>query len=77
MVLMMSSLVKEGYIASNYFYLPKNKISKLQGLNLNIHVNGIGVNHMSYTYEFIISFDSLLLGPCNESMYCVVGGVEA
>ena len=75
--LMMSSKARAGYIESSYFYLPKNKISKLQGLNLNINVNEMGINKISYTYSFEISFDSLLLGPCNESMYCIVGGVES
>lgn len=75
--LMMSSKPRAGYIESYYFYLPNNKISKLQGLNLNISVNGMGINGMSYIYPFQINFDSLLLGPCNESMYCIVGGVEA
>ena len=75
--LTMSSKARTGYIESNYFYLPKNKISKLQGLSLNINVNEMGINKISYTYSFEINFDSLLLGPCNESMYCIVGGVES
>ena len=72
----MSLKQKEGYINTSHFYLPKNKISLLQGLNLFINVKGMGINNISFSYQFEIDINSLLIGPCNESMYCIIGGVE-
>ena len=72
----MSLKQKEGYINTSHFYLPKNKIILLQGLNLFINVKGMGINNISFSYQFEIDINSLLIGPCNESMYCIIGGVE-
>ena len=71
-----STYYKDGYIRTNNFYLPKNKLNHLQGLSLYINAVEIGATNLSFRFNTEIHFDSLLLGPCNLSEYCVVGGVE-
>ena len=71
----MSLVNREGFISTNYFYLPKNKINKLQGFPLTLSLIGGGVNNISFDYDFTINLSSLLIGPCNQSSFCIVGGV--
>lgn len=74
--LSMSSSPKDNYLKTNNFYLPKNKLNKLQGLSLNINIVEMGVYSVSVNYIILVHFNSLLLGPCSISEYCIVGGVE-
>ncbi|MCR4880069.1 MAG: hypothetical protein K5906_03840 [Bacilli bacterium] len=67
---------KEGFSKTNYFYLPKNKLNKLQGFPFYLRVKKAGINHISFTSGFVFSPKSLLLGPCNISNFCIVGGVK-
>ena len=71
----MSVINRDGFIPTNYFYLPKNKINKLQGFKFIINMVNGGVSNISFDYEVEIGISHLLLGPCSDSMYCVVGGV--
>lgn len=72
----MSSVPREEYLKTNYFYFPKNKLNSLQGLSFDINVRGMGSYPLSFNYSFIINIDALLIGPCSLSEYCVVGGVK-
>ena len=73
---MMSSFNKESYVNTNYFYFPKNQLNKLQGLSLMINIVEMGVFPSSFNYSFAINFNALLMGPCNLSEFCIVGGVK-
>jgi len=76
LTLKMASTSKIGYQKTDYFFLPKNQISQLQGLNLTINMEDVGINEVSFGYSFSINISSLLLGPCDESKYCIVGGIK-
>ena len=75
--LSMSSTKKSGYIETNYLYLPKNQLSKLQGMSLFIFAKELGVSSLSFVFSCSMNISHLLLGPCNLAEYCVVGGVES
>lgn len=72
----LSSKALEGYKETTHFLLPKNKKHELQGYTFYINVIKMGYNNISFHYDFTINSSSLLIGPCNESNYCVVGGVR-
>ncbi len=73
----MSLVNREGFTYTNYFYLPKNKLKSLQGQKLVFSGTRFGVNNITFQCQMSLSVDSLLIGPCNQSNFCIVGGVKA
>lgn len=71
----MSVVNREGFTPTNYFFLPKNKINKLQGFKFTLRMVNGGVSNITFSYEVEVGINALLLGPCSESMFCVVSGV--
>ena len=68
---------REEFVSTNYFYLPKNKINKLQGFTFTLRMVNGGVSNITFDYDVEVGISALLLGPCSESMFCVVSGVVA
>ena len=72
----MSIKEREGFKKTNRFYLPKNKLNELQGYMFTLGGVNIGVSNICFVYGFQIGVERLLLGPCNKSNYCIVGGIK-
>lgn len=70
----MSSQYINGFRPTNYFYLPINKLSNINDYKFSISIYGIGLNktNVSLTLDYDISQN--LIGRCDSSDYCVVGG---
>ena len=72
----MSLNYQEGFVETNYFYFPKNQLWLLQGSLFALNIYQSGVSSLCFDFDFEVDIKALLLGPCNEASYCVVGGIK-
>ena len=70
----MSSYLRDGYYRTNYLYFPRNKQTQIQGYTFYINLVNMGANGIAVHHEVMLKTSRPLLGPCNEAVYCVVGG---
>lgn len=75
-LLEMNLLPKTGYVATNNFYLPVNKMSDINGMSLSFEINEIGYNKTTIKWDMIYDPTTNKIGPCQNSEYCIVGGVS-
>ena len=64
---------KDGFIYSNYFFLPKNAKGNIDDTNFTIHIRGLGYSEYNLKYVLSYSCDASLIGTCMSSDYCVIG----
>ena len=74
--LMMSILPVPTFRATNNFYLPRNKREEMNGLQLTFCINGFGYSRTNITWTMTHDPSSNKIGHCQDSEYCVVGGVR-
>ena len=72
----MSSFPISGYVATDNFYFPVNRIDEMQGLNIEFNVMNFGYNKTNLTWTSTFSPTYPFIGACNNSEYCVVGGAN-
>lgn len=70
----MSSYQVEDYYRTHYLYFPRNKYTNIQGYSFYINLENMGANGIAVHHEVMLNTSRPLLGPCNEAVYCVVGG---
>ena len=73
--LQMASYPLANFVATSYFYLPKNGIKQLQNKDFNFLITGLGQNHSTFIWSSSLLVENNLLGPCFDSDYCVIGGI--
>ena len=74
-LLFMSNLVREGYVATNNFYLPVNHARDLVGASFTIEITKVGYSKTTFSWRSSLLAESPLVGDCQNSSYCVVGSV--
>ena len=73
--LLMSNSYKEGLVKTNHFYLPINRLKELNGYQFKINIERLGQTKNSFSFSFTYQSDRYLIGSCQNSDYCVVGGI--
>ena len=76
LTLNMSPIPITGYLATDNFYFPINQMSNMQGLEIAFVIKDFGNNQTNLSWSSTYYPTSSLIGPCNSSEYCVVGGVS-
>lgn len=66
-----------GFVSTKYLFLPKNKRAEIEDYSFFIRFSNLGLNEYTFQFYFKIASYSLLIGPCDISDYCVIGGIEA
>lgn len=67
---------KDGFIETNYFYLPRNKKQEMDGYIINILFEEFGMNKNNLIYSTRYYSSKNLIGDCYDSSICVIGGVD-
>lgn len=75
--LSMSSTSKSGYRPTNHFYFPVNQLDKIVEYKFHFKVFGIGWNKSDILLTLDYDVSKRLLGRCDISEYCIVGGVTS
>ena len=44
--------------------------------NLSLKITGLGRNKIDYHYNFNYVTNNNLVGSCNDSSYCIIGGMR-
>lgn len=71
----MSLTYKNGFVETNYFYLPKDAYNKLEDYHFEIKLFGCGYNRISITIPLTFVKSVTLLDSCFTSDFCVIGGI--
>lgn len=74
--LVMSSTPITGYVVTDNFYFPVNQLSMMQGLDITFNIQNFGNNKTNLSWTSTFYPTSSIIGPCNSSEYCVVGGIN-
>ena len=69
----MSLVAKPGFVATPYFYLPKNKCEELLDQTFTIMVEEFGHGKTRFNWDIKYTNNHRLIGDCSNSDYCVVG----
>ena len=72
----MSTRQISGYEQSNALYVPIFSQSKLQNNEIKIHLIGAGFDKSDITIPLKYIFDSNYFGFCDDSDYCIHGGIR-
>lgn len=67
----MSPVSKSGFVATDYFYFPRNEKRNEGNYKCHINLDGIGIDHSTFQSSF--SYKSILniMGDCRNSEYCI------
>ncbi|MCQ2815299.1 MAG: hypothetical protein MJ227_03315 [Bacilli bacterium] len=65
---------KIGYLPTDEFYLPKNKLKEIEDVLFSIEINEMGRNKTTVIYPIDYLATRNLFGKCSNSDYCIVGG---
>ena len=72
----MSITPKDGFVTTNYFYMPINKKKDLLGLPIRFTVKGLGMCGLTLSWTTQSAMNYNYIGNCQTSEYCVVGDVK-
>ena len=72
----MAYLPLSGYVATDNLYFPINQIDSVQGLNVTFTLRDFGNNKTNLSWTSTYYPTSNIIGQCNNSEYCIVGGVS-
>ena len=70
--LLMSSTQKEGYVKTNFLYLPINEIQNQEKFECYFMLQNFGIDKDAVLYPFEIRALSNIFGNCNNSRYCIL-----
>jgi len=65
-----------GTTETRNFYMPRNKKTLLQSLKMILRVDGLGSNLIRFDYPIEYNSGNNYIGDCNDSDYCVTGGIR-
>ena len=71
---LMYSSPKPGYKQTNYFYLPINGQEEVEKQEFRISLIGVGFWKSNFIWNLHIDTSVNLIGDCQTSKYCLVGG---
>ncbi len=70
------SLTKiSGFSITPYFYLPINHLNDLSESTFTFVIEGLGCSQSNFIWKASYLVYQGLIGPCNNSDYCIVGGI--
>ncbi len=72
----MSFTKRTGFEVADAFYLPIHGKDSFESYTLTLNIKDLGVNDINYYYNFQYAASKNLFGSCNDSQYCVVGGMK-
>ena len=75
--LKMTTSAREGYVATNNFYLPVNFRDELSDLKVYFVIEDLGISKLKMSWKTTCLMDNAFIGDCSDSEYCIVGGVKA
>ena len=61
------------FVATNYFYLPVNKMPNLLDSVFELRVNNFGLGKNYFTWNVRYMTNHGLIGDCDSSDYCIIG----
>lgn len=67
--LTLSSVPKEGFIRTNYLYLPKN--CSENDFKVTIHFKNVGLQKINCYYDYILHRKERYVGSCSSSFNCI------
>lgn len=62
---------RNGFVKTNYIYLPKDGYAKTNNLRFYIACEKIGTMRMKFNYNFVVQGSKSRIGDCIMSEYCV------
>jgi hypothetical protein len=65
-----------GYKETNYFFLPINMKEQISFIDFKFDLVNVGSCYTDFFFTVSYLTDVNLIGECNESEYCVVGGIK-
>ncbi len=71
-----SFIKRTSFKETNTFYLPIGKKDIFEKYNLSLKITGLGRNKIDYHYNFNYVTNNNLVGSCNDSSYCIIGGMR-
>lgn len=74
--LQISDIWRSGFQETDKLYIPKNSYEELEKYKFELHVYGIGADKLNLLIPLIYQCSSNIFGTCNNSRYCVTGGIE-
>ncbi len=72
----MSDTPIDGYVETDYFYIPMNKEKDFIKNDFRIVINDAGFSHSEIYIPLIFYNDSQSLGFCYDSDFCISGGIR-
>lgn len=67
--LILSNSPKEGFVRTNYLYIPKN-CSKDE-FDITIYFKNLGLQKVNCYYNYVLRRKNKFIGTCSTSLYCV------
>jgi len=64
-----------GFSITSYFYLPINHLKDLSQSNFTFVIEGLGYSQSNFVWTVSYLVYQGLIGPCENSNYCVIGGI--
>lgn len=64
-----------GFSITSYFYLPINHLHDLSESTFTFVIEGLGYSQSNFVWTASFLVYQGLIGPCDNSNYCVVGGI--
>lgn len=72
--LYISSLPKEGFAITSYFFLPKGMKELVEKTSFELSLTHCGYSGYNFSTRLPVFFGNNFFGDCTNSSYCVVGG---
>ncbi len=64
-----------GFAITSYFYLPINHLKDLNESTFTFVIEGLGYSQSNFIWTASFLVYQGLIGPCDNSDYCVIGGI--
>ncbi len=71
----MSLIPRNNFLQTKYFYFPINKKDKLDNTLIRIEFNGYGHLKTDVYLNSKLTFENNLIGSCDNSDFCITGGI--
>ncbi len=71
----MSITKVSGFFITSYFYLPINHLNDLSESYFSFVIEGLGYSQSNFVWTASFLVYQGLIGPCDNSNYCVIGGI--
>ena len=72
----MSNTPRDGFLATNNFYLPINRKHDLLDMPIRFEIKKLGMSNITLSWTTKLSMTGNLVGNCHNSEYCITGEIE-